>query len=97
MSSKVIEGLIKSVSDLEARVARLEERVGRLERERAFAGPAEWVTVYEEGGYVVLRGGLFGEYVVVTPEGERLPYASLKSAIALIKSRLAAKAKKGGK
>jgi hypothetical protein len=85
MSSKVIEGLIKSLSDLEARVARLEKRVERLERERAFAGPAEWVTVYEEDGYVVLRGGLFGEYVVVAPDGEQYSYASLKSAKEAIK------------
>jgi hypothetical protein len=93
MSSKVIESLMKSISDLEARVDRLEKRVERLERERAAAGPAGWVTVYEEDGYVVLRGGLFGEYVVVTPEGEQYPYASLKSAKEAIKKLKAYKGK----
>jgi hypothetical protein len=93
MSSKVIEGLIKSVSDLEARVARLEARVARLERESAVAGPAGWVTVYEEDGYSVVRGGLFGEYVVVAPDGEQYPYASLKSAKEAIKKLKAYKGK----
>jgi len=91
MRSKDLRDLIKAIADLESRVSRLEEVLEALKRSPS-AGPSGWEEVYEEDGYVVVRGGMFGEHVVVTPDGEQHPYADLRTAKEAIKKMKRARA-----
>jgi hypothetical protein len=72
---------MSEIDELREAIEKLEKRVKKLERElrRSAASSGEEV-VFEEDGYMIVRAGLFGEYIVVTPDGREYPYTDLNRA-----------------
>jgi len=84
---------MSEIDELREALERLERRVKRLEsqlRRSSISFPSESEVILEDDGYMIVRGGFFGEYIVVTPDGEQYPYSDLgraKKVLERLKSR----------
>lgn len=83
--SNILSDIEEVLSSFGERISNLETRVDNLEATLIVAGPEMARVIYsDEEGYRIVHGGYYGEYVVVTPEGEEYHYGSLKSAEATL-------------
>jgi len=84
-ASNILEDISEVLSSFDERISNLETRVENLEAAMIVAGPEIARVIYsDEEGYRIVHGGYYGEYVVVTPEGEEYHYGSKKSAEAAL-------------
>jgi hypothetical protein len=79
------EDIYRDISEVlgsfDDRLSNLEERVSNIEATLVVAGPEMAKVIYsDEEGYRIVHGGYYGEYVVITPEGEEYHYSSYKLA-----------------
>jgi len=84
-ASNILEDISEVLSSFDERISNLETRVENIESALVVAGPEIARVIYsDEEGYRIVHGGFYGEYVVITPEGEEYHYSSLKSAEATL-------------
>jgi hypothetical protein len=84
-ASNLLEDISEILSSFDERISNLEERISNIEATLVVAGPEMAKVIYsDEEGYRIVHGGYYGEYVVITPEGEEYHYGSKKSAEATL-------------
>jgi hypothetical protein len=84
-ASNILGDISEVLSSFDKRISNLETRIENLEATLIVASPGMARVIYsDEEGYKIVHGGYYGEYVVVTPEGEEYHYGSQKSAEATL-------------